>query len=120
MANKRDLKKFIKNTCGALAGEIILARAAFPQIGRKEVHDIVADIARLQSEALGKVSISFDKGVRDFATADEYRKAHAEYFATAYTKLLDNFDAAVAEIIKRMNAALPEDVREQIKTAAAE
>ena len=30
MANKRELKKFIRNTCGALAAEIVLARAAFP------------------------------------------------------------------------------------------
>ena len=37
MANKRDLKKYIRNTCGALAGEILLARAAFPAIERKTV-----------------------------------------------------------------------------------
>lgn len=120
MANKRDIKKFLKNTCGALASEIILARAAFPQVSRKDVHDIVADIARLQADALGKVSISFDKTARDFASANEYRKARAAYFAKAYAKLLENFDNTVAEIVKKMNAALPEEVREQIKTAAAE
>lgn len=49
MANKRQLKKFVRNTCGALASEIILARAAFPEIARKEVHDIVSDICNSRS-----------------------------------------------------------------------
>lgn len=31
MATKRELKKFIRNTCGALAAEILLARAPSPQ-----------------------------------------------------------------------------------------
>ncbi|MDE6196556.1 MAG: hypothetical protein K2F91_01670, partial [Muribaculaceae bacterium] len=87
MANKRQLKKFITNTCGSLAAEIVLARAAFPSIKRESVHDIVVEIARLQSDCLGKVSISFDKTPRDFENKALYRRARSAYFNTAYTKL---------------------------------
>ncbi len=120
MATKRQLKKFVRNTCGALAAEIIFARAAFPTIDRKTVHDIVADIAGLQADTLAKATIAFDKAPRDFENRAEYKKARRAYFGTAYTKLLDNFDEAVVNIVKRMNAALPEDVKAEIKKAAAE
>ena len=120
MATKRQLKKFVRNSCGALAAEIILARAAFPQIDRKQVHDIVADIAALQADTLVKAGISFDKTPRDFADGHAYRKARSEYFATAYGRLMENFDSRIGEILKSMNAALPEQVREQFKEVASE
>ncbi len=120
MASKRDLKKFVRNTCGALAAEIIFARAAFPSINRKEVHDIVTEIARLQGETLSKASISFDKSPREFESHAAYNKARSAYYNTAYTKLLDNFDEAVLAIVKNMNAALPADVKAEIKKVAAE
>lgn len=120
MANKRDLKKFIRNTCGALAGEILLARAAFPEIDRKDVNKIICDIAALQSESLAKASISF-AGTTDNneeGAKAKYRAAKSAYYRTAYTKLLDEFDAKVREIVKSMNASLPEGVRLAIKEAA--
>lgn len=52
MATKRQLKKAVRNTCGALAAEIIFARAAFPSIDRKNVLDIIVEIAGLQSDTL--------------------------------------------------------------------
>lgn len=120
MATKRQLKKFVANTCGAMAAEIILARAAFPVIERKTVYDIISKIAALQNDTIKKVSLSFDKAPRDFANKSEYNKARRTYFATAYTKLLSYFDGAVADIVKEMNAALPAEVRETLKGVAAE
>ena len=74
MANKRDLKKFIRNTCGALASEIIIARVVFPAISREEVNDIVAQIAALQCTTLAKVGIVFDKAPGEYESAAAYRK----------------------------------------------
>lgn len=120
MATKRQLKKFVRNTCGALAAEIIFARAAFPQIDRKQVHDIIADIAALQADTIAKTGIAFDKAPRDFEDRSLYKKARRDYFNKAYTSLLDSFEAAVEDVVKKMNAALPDDVRAQIKDAVAE
>ena len=120
MSTKRQLKKFVRNTCGALAAEIILARAAFPSINRKDVHDIVAEIAGLQCTTLAKAGISYDKTPRDFESMHEYRKDRRKYFATAFSHLAEDFDKDVEAIVKKMNAALPEDVRKAIKEVAAE
>ena len=117
MANKRDLKKFIRNTCGALAVDMVLARDAFPQIDRKNVHNIVLDAARLQARTIRRVSIDFDRSLKDFADAKEYNKARSKYYREAYTKLLNDFDAEVEGIVKQMNAALPAEVKNAIKEA---
>ena len=120
MANKRDLKKYIRNTCGALAGEILLARAAFPAIERKTVHDIINEIAILQGRTLSKVAVAYDNKSCRKLDAASYNNERRKYFAKAYDSLLEEFDASVLEVVKKMNAALPADVREAIKEAAAE
>lgn len=120
MATKRELKKFIRNTCGAIAAEILFARAAFPAIERKAVHEVLFDAASLQGSALRKVSVSFDKCPSDFDTKAEYNKARNEYFRKAYKRLLEEFNAGVVELVKKMNAALPDNVRMTLKDAAAE
>lgn len=117
MANKRDLKKFIRNSCGALALDMVLARESFPQIDRKAVHEIVLDAARLQTATLRRVDVAFDRTPKDFESEQAYNKARSKYYKEAYTKLLDNFDAEIVEIVKKMNAALPEEVRKAIKEA---
>lgn len=120
MAKKRDLKKYIRNTCGALAGEICFARCAFPVIDRKTVYDILVEIAALQGKTISKVSVSFAKTPSDYLEKEVYKKERTAYYAKAYKSLLDEFDASVLEIVKKMNAALPAEVREKIKEAIAE
>lgn len=120
MANKRELKKFIRNACGAMASEILIARSIFPSITRKNVYDIVRKIASLQAMTLRLVSVSYDKTPDAFEDIRAYRADKRSYYKLAYKKLLENFDAKLLEIIKDMNAALPEDVRAQLKDAAAQ
>lgn len=117
MANKRDLKKFIRNTCGALALDMILARESFPQIDRKAVHDIVLDAARLQGKTIRRVYFSYDRTPDAFEDYKAYRKARRAYYHQAYATLLTDFNAEVQELVNKMNAALPAEVRQAIKEA---
>lgn len=118
MANKRNLKKYVRYTCGALASEILLARAAFPTIQRKDVHAILSDIALLQSATITKASVSFDKKCSDFENRGQYNKARSEYYKLAYAKLFEQFNEGIENIVKKMNSALPAEVRAIIKDAA--
>ena len=120
MASKRDIKKYIRNTCGSLASEIVLARAAFPSIDRKAVYDVIRNIALLQTSSLAKVSVAFDKKRCSFGSEREYNKARHEFFKKAYDAVLCEFDNKVLDILKAMNAALPQEVRDAIKEVAAE
>lgn len=119
MATKRQLKKYVRNTCGALASEIILAHVAFPAIDGNKVSEIVTEIASLQCSAIARVGISYDKAPRDFESKNEYRKDRRAYFATAYNKLVADFNNDVLALVKKMNAALPEEVRQTIKETVA-
>lgn len=120
MANKRELKKYITDTCGAMAADMIMTGYIFPEINPDAVENVISRIAAVQADALAKCSTSYDKVARDFETPSEYHKARRAYFAAAYSRLLKDFNAQVGEIVKEMNAALPESVKAAFKKAAAE
>lgn len=118
MANKRELKKMIRNTCGGLALDMISAGNVFPQINQKDVEQTVYDCALLQLNTLSKLNIIFDRSHSDFASPNEYTRARSAYFRKAYSALMVEFEKGVDSIIKNMNAALPDDVRQILKKVA--
>lgn len=112
MTNKRQLKKHIRYVCGELAVNLLIANAGIKGFDSSKTSEIVGKIAILQETSVSRVSISFDKGVADFADHKAYRLAHAKYFAAAYGKLLEEFGAKVQEIVHEMNAAMPQEARD--------
>ena len=67
--------------------------------------------------ALSHASFAFDKVPADFESMREYHKARASYFKKAYSSLRDKFNSHVQDIVKKMNAALPAQVKEANKKA---
>ena len=92
MASKRLLKKQVKYACGDLAAECILAIHFVDGINVEKMQDVVFQIASLQTLVLEKVSFSYDKVKSDFETA-------------------------VQEIVKSMNALLPQAQKDANKEA---
>lgn len=117
--NKRDLKKEIRYICGDLAGECIMMRELMPDVDAETANNLVIEIAGLQVSTLRKVSFSFDKAACDFENAQAYRKAKHAYYASAYKKLAEEFNAGVAAVLKKMNAQLTAEQREANKKALA-
>lgn len=112
MSSKRDLKKLVRYMCGDMAAECIIAKTVVPGVDAKVMSDIVIKIARLQDATLRKLSFSFDKGAADFENGAAYKAARHAYMVKAYRSLKDEFNKQVAEIVKEMNAALPEAQKE--------
>jgi len=117
MANKRDLKKFIRNTCGNIALDMVIVGEHFSQIDKQDVEKTVFDCAVLQTTSISRMGIIFDRSVADFASKGEYAAARRKYYRSAYKALLVQFDKDVAELVKKMNQALPEEVRQSLKKA---
>ena len=117
MANKRNLKKAIKITCGNLAGECIMARNFVPDIDTKKMEEIIFNIADLQFVTIDNVTFSFDKNESAFENRHLYNKARKDYFRKGYHKLIADFNKGVADIVDQMNAALPEKQKEANKAA---
>lgn len=119
MSNKRLLKKEIRNICGALAGECIIAKMAIADIDKAKMDEIVYKIADLQETAVKRVSVSFDRTPASFDyDMKAYNTAARKYYKAAFKALKDDFNKNVEEIIKEMNAALPAAAKEAAKAAA--
>ncbi len=117
MANKRDLKKEIKYVCGDLAAECLLAKNYVKGVDAKAMKEIITKIADLQISALNNVTFVFDKLPKDFESGAAYRKARAEYFKKAFSSLREKFYDKVNALVKEMNAALPQEVKDNNKKA---
>ena len=107
-ANKRLLKKEIHRICGALAGECVLAKIAIPGIDREKLNEIIYQLADLQASALRLVSVEFPRTPRSFDNRKEYADARRAYFKASFAKLREHFNARVQEILKEMNATVPD------------
>jgi len=116
MANKRDLKKVIRAMCGDIASECVLACHFVPDIDSDKMKAIVLEVADLQCDTLENVSFSFDKSECSFDNAHLYHEERRKYFKKGYGKLRADFYAAVAAIVNKMNAALPEKQKELNKS----
>lgn len=75
MASRRQLKKKISYVCGELAAEILLASHVLDNIDRATVNRIVSEIAALQVNSRGMVTVAFDKVPRDFDDLHAYNRA---------------------------------------------
>ncbi|MDE6311350.1 MAG: hypothetical protein K2L96_05980 [Muribaculaceae bacterium] len=117
MSNRRELKKYVRAVCADLAAGIIETSYAFPGVSMSNVAEIVNEVASLQVETLAKISIGFDKTPSSMDAA-EYGKARRAYFHKASKALLEEFHKSVDVILKKINAALPEDVRSELKASA--
>lgn len=117
MANKRILKKQIKCACGDLAAECIIAINFVDGIDVKKMQDVVFEIAALQTNTLKRVSFIYDKVVSDYESKHDYAVARSKYFKQAYTTLRNDFDQKVRDIVKSMNALLPQSQKDANKRA---
>lgn len=117
MANKRTVKKQIRNICGAMASELLSAACYFEGFDAQKVEELVGRIASLQVNALSHCSFIFDKSKKDFDSPHAYAAARKAYNRKAFNKLGDDTKAEVAAILKEMNALLPQEVRDAVKAS---
>lgn len=117
MSNKRTLKKEIRYVCGDLAAESLLAKNFVKGVDAKVMTEVLTQVADLQISALNNVTFSFDKLPHDFENRAAYRKARCAYFRTAYASLRKKFYDKVNAIVREMNAALPQEVKDNNKKA---
>lgn len=118
MANKRNLKKQIKYVCGDIATDCLIAGNYVKGVDTATMRELVGKLASLQDNTLKNISFAFDKAPRDFADRHAYNKARAAYFRTAFKSLRDKFNSRIQDIIREMNAALPQEVKDANKAEA--
>ena len=74
MANKRQLKKYMKNMAANLAGETVFILNYYDGIDEAKANDVIDKIFNLLTEKINDVSVDFDKTCKDSFAGD--RKAY--------------------------------------------
>ena len=118
MAKKRNLKKEIRYICGDVALEAILTAEYIPHANISKLNELVTRIADFQDHAVRNVTFTFDKAPRDFENRALYRRARKAYYDAAFTKFRDDFNNQLAEIVKELNSAIPQQQRDLCKEIA--
>lgn len=115
MASIRKTKKNIRYACGDIAAELLIASHAIKDFNRAETNKIISDIASLQVAALSKCSFDFDKAKSDFENGKAYKDARRKYAAAAFHKLNEEMGKRMQEIVDKMNAAMPQHIKDALK-----
>ena len=87
MANKRNLKKQIHYICGDIAGEALMAKILVPGVNKDGMTDVILKTAELQTTALCRSNIAFDKAPKDFENKAEYTKNYLSHSTIKYWRL---------------------------------
>ncbi len=116
-ANKRLLKKEIRTICGSLAGECVIAKLTIPGVNHEDFNKIIYELADLQDSAISLISVSFPQSASAFDGIKAYKDARRKYFKESFNRLKSIFNNRVDEIVKEMNAALPEEQKAANKAA---
>ena len=109
MANKRELKKAIKMSCGEIAGQCLMAESSLKDADIDKWDNIIVNAAMLQKEAVTRVSAEFDKTPKDFESKSAYNAARKAYFKGVEKSIADYMHTEVAKIVEAMNALLPKE-----------
>lgn len=120
MANKRDLKKYMKVLSANLAGDTLFIVHTYNDIDINKAEEIIYKIRTMLTENIAKVSVAFDKTCSESFNNERhnYRKAHRKYYKECYQKLLSDFHAQFSTLLKEMNSLLsPEQLEENKKMA---
>lgn len=106
--NKKDLKKYINRMGLEVAEGVLPAAVCAKIIAEDKAHEILNKLATIKTEALSRMNIAFDKTQKEFESEKKYRAARKAYFVQAYTKLLDDYEKGVENLLNEVNSAVPE------------
>lgn len=108
MANLRNFKNNIREICGDLAADTLIAATIYGnQIDTARLNDILNELAALQEDTIALTKLSFDRSESAFENRGEYRKERRKYYKMAFAKLEKEFLDRAIEISKQIAGAIP-------------
>lgn len=105
MAKKRNLKKFIQNLSENVVVNVLPHAVSTGIITEKRAHEIIAEISLAQTQTLARLSVAFDKRMRDFADKAEFHKAKSAYIRQVCNQAYTEFLAKIQTLLDEINKA---------------
>ena len=106
ITNKRQIKKYINRVCEDVAQEVLPTAVYAKAITDEEAENILTELSYIQSKAISRISISFDKTQDTFDKIQSFNTAKTAYYRQAYKKLIDDFNNEVKKILSPLNKAI--------------
>lgn len=117
MANKRVFKKTVKSIGSAICDEMMIGYYNINDINQEAVEKAITDMLCATYTAISNSNTFFGKSVREFDDRKKYNSMKKEFFRTLFDKILADFRANIDSSLKIFNAAIPEDFKQQNKSA---
>lgn len=119
MANKREFKKYVNVVSTSLVEDMMSVYYSINGVDPEKIDDAIISVLKAGESAIMKTNVKFDKTAGGFENRHLYDAAKKSFYAELYKKISKEFSEAINEAIKKFNAAVPQEVRNQLKTAAA-
>ena len=108
MASKRDLKKAIRRSCGALAGECVIMQAHLAdQTDPEKWDDLIIESAMIQVDAVRAISAPCPEKRRQHANPHAYKKARRAFVRTSVADIKQHMVERMQQVVKQMNELAP-------------
>lgn len=105
--NKREYKKAISSLGTGMCVEIFNIGATTKGADANKFQEAISMIWNATEQTKAKANIFFNKGRRDFETAQDYNRAKHAFFKALFNRLNAEFEAQLDEALKLVNSATP-------------
>ena len=117
MANKRDFKKYVESVGAAICDEMMIAFYNVEGIDQEKTQESIAKVLGAVGKATSNSNVFFDKGQKAFDNPKEYNRAKEAFFKQLFKKINEDFAREINEALKEFNAAIPAEVKAQMKAS---
>ncbi|MCH5230932.1 MAG: hypothetical protein J1F43_03970 [Muribaculaceae bacterium] len=118
--NKRDFKKYVESVGDSAISSMVEVFDSVENIDKGKVADAVEKMIAAVAAAKSNADVTFDKGVKAFENLAEYSKAKKSFYKQLFKKIYEDFYKELDEAVKTFNSAVPEEVKQENKAAAAQ
>ncbi len=105
MAKKRNLKKFVQNLGENVVVNVLPHAMHAGIITEERAHELIQEISVAEAHTLSRLSVSFDKRMREFGSKTEFHKAKSAYFKQVCSQAYTDFVGKIQSILSEVNKA---------------
>lgn len=116
MANKRDFKKCITALVNNICQDMMLAYYNIDGADCEQIDAAIIDVLSAGEVALLKSNVKFDKTSKAFTSGKEYHTEKMRFNKSLYHHIYNEFNLAIGEALKKFNAAIPQEVKDNNKS----
>lgn len=116
--NKQQFKKAAEEVGASMCNEMMSVYYNVEGVDREKISMAVAKVLGATGAAKANANRFFDRGVKGFASIEEYKQAKGEFFKKLFEKIRKDFNEEISAALKLFNEAVPQSVKDANKVTA--